>query len=67
MSPEILFSIGSTLALAGWAVLATGIALRHAWLRDILLVAVGAGSDHVLNLDQKAGMQACLLYTSRCV
>jgi DNA polymerase-3 subunit delta' len=28
------------------------------WLRDVLLVAVGAGSDHVLNLDQKAGMQA---------
>ena len=28
------------------------------WLRDVLLVAVGAGSDHVLNLDQRAGMQA---------
>lgn len=28
------------------------------WLRDVLLLAVGAGSDHVLNLDQRAGMQA---------
>jgi DNA polymerase-3 subunit delta' len=28
------------------------------WLRDLLLLAVGAGSDHVLNLDQRAGMQA---------
>ncbi len=28
------------------------------WLRDVLLVAVGAGSDHILNLDQRAGMQA---------
>lgn len=28
------------------------------WLRDILLIAVGAGSDHILNLDQRAGMQA---------
>lgn len=36
MSPELLFSIGSTLALAGWAVLAAGIALRRSWLRDVL-------------------------------
>ncbi len=28
------------------------------WLRDVLLLAVGAGADHVLNLDQRAGMQA---------
>ena len=28
------------------------------WLRDVLLLAVGAGSDHVLNLDQRTAMQA---------
>ena len=28
------------------------------WLRDVLLLAVGAGSDHVLNLDQRTDMQA---------
>ncbi len=27
------------------------------WLRDLLLVAVGAGSDHLLNLDQRRDMQ----------
>ena len=27
------------------------------WLRDVLLLAVGAGSDHVLNVDQRTGMQ----------
>ncbi len=28
------------------------------WLRDVLLLAVGAGSDHVLNIDQRTAMQA---------
>jgi DNA polymerase-3 subunit delta' len=28
------------------------------WLRDMLLLAVGAGSDHVLNLDQRKDMEA---------
>jgi DNA polymerase-3 subunit delta' len=28
------------------------------WLRDVLLLAVGAGSDHVLNLDQRKDMEA---------
>lgn len=28
------------------------------WLRDMLLLAVGAGSDHVLNLDQRTDMAA---------
>ncbi len=27
------------------------------WLRDVLLLAVGAGSDHVLNLEQRHAMQ----------
>lgn len=28
------------------------------WLRDVLLLAVGAGSDHLLNLDQRTNMEA---------
>ena len=27
------------------------------WLRDVLLLAVGAGSDHLLNLDQRTDME----------
>jgi len=27
------------------------------WLRDLLLIAVGAGADHILNLNQRADMQ----------
>ncbi len=34
------------------------------WLRDLLLIAVGSGSDHILNLDQRAGMQALAAHIS---
>ena len=34
------------------------------WLRDILIIAVGGGSDHILNLDQRAGMQTLAAHIS---
>jgi len=32
------------------------------WLRDVLLLAVGAGSDHLLNVDQRKDMQSLAQY-----
>jgi DNA polymerase-3 subunit delta' len=34
------------------------------WLRDILIIAVGGGSEHILNLDQRAGMQTLAAHIS---
>ena len=53
--PTILAS-AETLAKADRALEAFDWLMR--WLRDVLLLAVGAGSDHVLNLDQRTDMQA---------
>lgn len=51
-----ILATAETLAKADRALEAFDWLLR--WLRDVLLLAVGAGSDHVLNLDQRTDMQA---------
>ncbi len=51
-----ILATAETLAKADRALEAFDWLLR--WLRDVLLLAVGAGSDHVLNVDQRTGMQA---------